>query len=179
MTTGIITNLLLSQRGRGSSCSCFPVSVRLCTKESLQRYQWYLVLRMVQGLAFCGLGIIKSEAPHDLHTHLLSSKSTRSPRQVQLTLPYGVSRQRSLQPPFMCRHGDSSPSITIKHNWLGGQKQSKEKSPGTHSSELSFEDALWLTFLLGTISLSLTRLLYYCITGLIPWDIVTEFGFSA
>lgn len=49
----------------------------------------------------------KQSNPDDLHTHLLSSKSTRSPRQVQLTLPYGVSRQRSPQPPFMCLHGDS------------------------------------------------------------------------
>lgn len=49
----------------------------------------------------------------DLHTHLLSSRSTRSPRQVQLTLPLGVSRQRSPQPPFMFRQGDNSPSTTI------------------------------------------------------------------
>lgn len=45
----------------------------------------------------------------DLHTHLLSSSSTRSPRHVQLTLPSDVSRQRSPQPPFMWRQGDSSP----------------------------------------------------------------------
>lgn len=62
----------------------------------------------------CDLSLIESEASHDLHTHLLLSNSTRCPRQVQLTLPSGVSRQRSPQPPFMCRHGDSSPSITIK-----------------------------------------------------------------
>lgn len=57
---------------------------------------------------------MKCDAAHDLHTHLLLSNSTRSPRQVQLTLPCGVRRQRSPQPPFTCRHGDRSPSITNK-----------------------------------------------------------------
>lgn len=67
----------------------------------------------------------------DLHTHLLSSSSTRSPRQVQFTFPCGVRRQRSPQPPFMCRQGDCSPSITIKQNWLGGQEKSRDKNlPG-------------------------------------------------
>lgn len=81
----------------------------------------------VPQVSLCGIN--KGEAPHDLHTHLLSFNSTRSPRQVQLTLPSGVRRQRSPQPPFMCRHGDSSPSITVKQNPLSSQRQSKVKSP--------------------------------------------------
>lgn len=52
---------------------------------------------------------VGGRAEEDLHTHLLSSSSTRWPRHVQLTLPCGVSRQRSPQPPFMRRQGDSSP----------------------------------------------------------------------
>lgn len=60
---------------------------------------------------------------YDLHTHLLSSSSTRSPRQVQLTLPWAVSRQRSPQPPFLFRQGDSSPSTTTTQTRLEGEKQ--------------------------------------------------------
>lgn len=63
----------------------------------------------------------------DLHTHRLSSSSTRSPRQVQLTLPWGVSRQRSPQPPFMFRQGDSSPSTTTTQTPLEAEKQLKSK----------------------------------------------------
>lgn len=62
----------------------------------------------------------------DLHTHRLSSSSTRSPRQVQLTLPWGVSRQRSPQPPFMFRQGDSSPSTTTTQTPLDGPKRTIE-----------------------------------------------------
>lgn len=88
----------------------------------------------------------------DLHTHLLSSRSTRSPRQVQLTLPLGVSRQRSPQPPFMFRQGDNSPSTTITQTRLDGQKQFKstQKIGQMHSwgpSGVSSPDLLFIKVL--------------------------------
>lgn len=79
-----------------------------------------LQLTSVLSVNYC---VIICRFADDLHTHLLSSSSTRSPRQVQLTLPWGVSRQRSPQPPFMFRQGDSSPSTTQRR--LDGEKQSK------------------------------------------------------
>lgn len=65
----------------------------------------------------------------NLHTHLLSSSRIRSPRQLQLTVPSGVRRHRSPQPPFRTLHGDSSPetegqgNITYHHNSVRSKKK--------------------------------------------------------
>lgn len=44
-----------------------------------------------------------------LPEQVLSSKSFRSPRQLQLTLPSEVSKHRSWQPPLLMRHRENSP----------------------------------------------------------------------
>lgn len=118
----------------------------------------------------------------DLHTHLLSSSSTRSPRQVQLTLPLGVSRQRSPQPPFMFRQGDSSPSMTVTQMWLDGQlKQLKSNKKGQMHSwgtsdipslEPLFSEVLWLHVMTYWTGMQLSQLLTHIThtTSAIKWS---------
>ncbi len=71
------------------------------------------------------------EARWNLHTHLLSSSSIRPPRQLQLTVPSGVRRHRSPQPPFWTLHGDSSPETQGQGNLMylhNSAQQSMQKS---------------------------------------------------
>lgn len=70
----------------------------------------------------------KKDKVLDLHTHLLSSSISLSPLQLQLTVPWGVRRQRSWHPPFSTVQGDSSPGKTDHYGYCSTSSYRKHTS---------------------------------------------------